>query len=259
MQGDALGRSSGPPRCRMVAVAALAAVTGGWIVGPAQLAAAAALRAGRAPAALPAAASPSASASASSPSPSSRTWCTRQRRTARPAEGTVMIRRSRPRAPPSPWSAPRRSSWPPAVGGSSPPPRRGTAGRGGLPGRHRADHHRHRQRHRRLLRARRRAGAADLRQHHAQGDRRRDRRVGAEHPAAGRRRVRHRVLAGRHGGRRGRAAQGAFTEPQQVQALARIYSNYTHVVVPAAVRDHHDGRLPGQADLHRLARSRAPR
>ena len=25
--------------------------------------------------------------------------------------------------------------------------------------------------------------------------------------------------------------QGAFTAPQQVQALARIYSNYTHVVV----------------------------
>ena len=25
--------------------------------------------------------------------------------------------------------------------------------------------------------------------------------------------------------------QGSFTEPQQVQALARIYSNYTHVVV----------------------------
>ena len=71
----------------------------------------------------------------------------------------------------------------------------------------------------------------DLRQHHAEGDRGRDRRVGAEHPAAGRRRVRHRVLAGRHRRRRGRAARASFTEPQQVQALARIYSNYTHVVV----------------------------
>ena len=50
-----------------------------------------------------------------------------------------------------------------------------------------------------------------------QGDRRRDRRVGAEHPAARRRRLRHRVLAGRHRGRRGAAARAAFDgKPQQV-------------------------------------------
>ena len=46
--------------------------------------------------------------------------------------------------------------------------------------------------------------------------------------------------------------QGAFTAPQEVQALARIYSNYTHVVVQQVVRDHDDGRLPRQADLDRV-------
>ena len=68
MQGDAVS-IIWTTAVSMVAVAALAAVTGGWIARPGELAAAAALRAGRGAAALPATRSRSRSGSASWPSP----------------------------------------------------------------------------------------------------------------------------------------------------------------------------------------------
>ena len=155
------GRSCGPPRCPCVAVAALAAVTGGWIVGPAALAGAAALRAGRACC-----------------------CCTCNRVSIAIGLGFLAVavvvhlvtRRPHARAtpegephetspsagpvvsPPSPWSAARPRAR--RCGGRQQP----TAGSGRRPTarrrarRARADHHRDRQRHRRLLRARRRAG-----------------------------------------------------------------------------------------------------
>ncbi len=50
--------------------------------------------------------------------------------------------------------------------------------------------------------------------------------------------------------------KGSFTAPQPVQALARIYTNYTQVVVAQGRRHHHGRRHAGQAGLHRLAEVR---
>ena len=220
---------------------------------PGHPAAAAALRAGRAPAALPAAGHRSASASAflavavvanlitrSAAPPAHRGGTVM----IHPISGSLLVRRGGLRRGARRWRR--------AAGGSSRPPRPETADRGDVRGGHRADHHRHRQRDRRLLRARRRAREPDLGQH-ARSRRRRPRparrcRTSSSWSPASTT-SRSRWPTRRPTRSRG---QGAFTAPQDIQALARIYSNYTHVVVQTVVRDHDDGRLPRQADLHRI-------
>ena len=84
------------------------------------------------------------------------------------------------------------------------------------------DRHRDRQRDRRLLLARQRLRRADLDRHRRQGQghRRRDRRLGAEHPAARRGNVSGGVLAGRHRRRRGEGHGQLRREKQPVQAIS---------------------------------------
>ena len=56
------------------------------------------------------------------------------------------------------------------------------------------------------------------------------------------------------------AGKGAFDRSRStIQALARIYDNYTQVVVRTDSGITSVADMQGQADLHRLARSPAPR
>ena len=143
----------------IVAVAALAAVTGGWIVGPATwvqrlLCVPAAvlllylqpLTVGVGLAFLAAAVAANLITRSRSPTP----WGNHHD----PSIPAAVHRRRR---------VCRRARWsPPAAGGSSRPPRPGPPTASACQAGTRADHHRHRQRHRRLLRARRRARQPDL-------------------------------------------------------------------------------------------------
>ena len=117
------------------------------------------------------------------------------------------------------------------------------------------DQHRHRQHHRRLLhpgqRLRRTALSGHRRQ--AQGHRGRDRRLRAEHPATRGGPVPGGVLAVRHRHRRRQRHGQLPPHPQPVQALARIYDNYTQVRRPRRLRHQLGRRHEGQAHLHRVA------
>ena len=117
---------------------------------------------------------------------------------------------------------------------------------------------RHRQHHRRLLPARRRVRPGHRR---STGTRRPrgDRCLGGEHPAATRRRQRHRLHAGRHGGGRRQRRGQLRRKPQPVAALAGIYTE-----LHAGRRPHGPGHrlvadMKGKRGLDRLPRTRAPR
>ena len=115
--------------------------------------------------------------------------------------------------------------------------------------------HRDRQRDRGVLLARQRLRRTDLGRHRRQGQghRRRDRGVGAEHPAARRRHVSGGVLARRHRRRRG-AGQGQLRRQEAARAGALAHLPQLHPGDRPQRRRHHlDRRHAGQAGLDRLA------
>ena len=136
-----------------------------------------------------------------------------------------------------------------AAGGSSRPPP-GDRHRGDVRGGQRADHHRHRQLHRRLLRARRRprsliSANTPLKATAAE--------TGAsvqniQQLVAGEYDIAFSLADSAADAVRG---QGAFTAPQE----SRRWPGSTPTTPMSwceIVRDHDDGRLPRQADLHRV-------